>query len=103
MDLPNQIVFIRGDHRFLADGSSFEKVWIRGLARPLPPGMRASYTVEVSSTGRESCSGFIQARCKHGKRYLCEGGEFATQARILKWSARILREIAKEQALKNSA
>jgi len=75
---------------------------IAGVGRELPKGMFASYQVTrwVDSKGgqRDSVSGVLQARAAGGRRYFHDSSESAAQLRLIKWSNRILREIAKEQA-----
>lgn len=97
-DLPNQIVFVGKKHGYHPDGTFTERVIVRGLGRPLPPGMHAWYDIEQKADGSTWIEGVIQARSKHGRRYVACSDESAMQARLLKWSARILRELTKEQA-----
>src|SRR4249920_2456 len=71
---------------------------IVGVGRDLPRGMFAGYTVTRYADGSESVSGKLQARAAGGRRYFHDSSEAAAQTRLIKWSNRILREIAKEQA-----
>jgi hypothetical protein len=117
-NLPNQIVFRRGSYRIMdraelqkkLDSDSFgyddasdelyevEHVSMKSLnsEHPLPSGMFAGYDViRRMSDGREDVRGVMQARAAGGRRYFSDATESETQARLLKWSARIFREMRK--------
>jgi hypothetical protein len=99
-----QIVFIESDaggFRLDADGRTVvERVIkrVQGLGAPLPCGMFARYTVTRFESGRELVEGVLQARRAGGRRYFSDLSETAAQRRLLRWSARILRERAGEVA-----
>ena len=96
-----QVVFIGDGGRYYPGNPVLEHIEVkrlRGLGFELPRGMFAYYTVTRLTDGRVEVGGVLQARTKYGSRRFTDSNESAAQERLLKWSARILRERAKEIA-----
>jgi DnaJ-class molecular chaperone len=83
---------------FQLDGSELDAKGIIGVGKPLPKGMFAGYYLRRLPDGTEAVYGVMQARAAGGRRYFYDQSESAAQTRLIKWSNRILREIAAEEA-----
>lgn len=89
-----QFIFDHGDEILQNDGTFVKTTRLRALSGSLPIGMMAQYMVRYDPVKRtEETDIMLQARDQHGRRYTSDRTEMEAQRHILRWAARVLREI----------